>query len=150
MRHDLLAAELIKRLRGSKSQTAFSRHLGYRCNVLYTWESGRRWPTASVFLRVALKARIDVHAGLKRFLGNAPPWLPKDVTKPELIGLLLDELRGGTSIVELARRVGTNRVSAARWLHNQAEPRLPDFLRMIDAASGRLLDFVAIFVEPHT
>src|SRR5262245_31263657 len=70
MRHEVLAAELIKSLRGKRSQTAFSRHLGYRCNVLYTWESGRRWPTAATFLKVASKARIDLGGGLKRFLGT--------------------------------------------------------------------------------
>lgn len=148
MRHEVLAAELIKSLRGKRSQTAFSRHLGYRCNVLYTWESGRRWPTAATFLKVAQKARIDLNAGLKRYLGTTPDWLAGNSLDRKQVAQLLEHLRGSRSIVELARRVGTNRVSVSRWLHNQAEPRLPDFLKMIDASSARLLDFVAIFVDP--
>ncbi len=149
MQHDVLAAQLIRALRGKRSQTAFSRHLGYRCNVLYTWESGRRWPTAATFLRVAQRSKIDVGAGLRQFLGSSPRWLRGDVARSEVIAKVLEELRGGTSIVELARRVGTNRVSLSRWLHGKAEPRLPELLRVVDAASSRLLDFVAIFVEPR-
>ncbi len=149
MRHEILAAELIRALRASRSQTAFSRHLGYRCNVLYTWESGRRWPTAATFLRVAQRAKVDVAAGLRRFLGTSPRWLQGDVAQPEVVARLLEELRGGMSIVELARRIGTNRVSVSRWLHAKAEPRLPELLRMVEGASSRLLDFVAVFVPPQ-
>jgi transcriptional regulator with XRE-family HTH domain len=148
MRHEVLAAELIKSLRGKRSQTAFSRHLGYRCNVLYTWESGRRWPTAATFMRVAQRTRIDVNQGLKRFLGTTPDWLGGHVPDRKQLAALLEHLRGKQSIVELSRRVGSNRVSVSRWLHNQAEPRLPDFLRLVDSCSARLLDFVAIFVDP--
>jgi transcriptional regulator with XRE-family HTH domain len=149
MRHEVLAAELIRALRGKRSQTAFSRHLGYRCNVLYTWESGRRWPTAATFFKVAAKARIDLDGGLRRFLGTSPDWLKAGSVDRKATAALLEHLRGGTSIVELARKVGTNRVSVSRWLHNQAEPRLPEFLKLVDVASSRLLDFVAIFVEPR-
>lgn len=149
MRYEVLAAQLIRALRGKRSQTAFSRHLGYRCNVLYTWESGRRWPTAANFFVVAQRSKIDVARGLREFLGISPPWLRGDVARPEIVARLLDELRGGASIVELARRVGVNRVSVSRWLHAKAEPRLPELLRLIDAASSRLLDFIAVFVEPQ-
>ncbi|HMJ10823.1 MAG TPA: DUF4423 domain-containing protein, partial [Polyangiaceae bacterium] len=36
----------------------------------------------------------------------------------------------------------------SRWLKGDAEPRLPEFLTLIDAASLRLLDYVATFVDP--
>jgi hypothetical protein len=93
--HETVARELIRALRGDRSQTAFSRHLGYRCNVLYTWESGRRWPTAATFFRVSLKAKVDVAAKLPDFLGMHPEWLtegrPMDRAR---VALLLRELRG--------------------------------------------------------
>ncbi len=117
---------------------------------MYSWESGRRWPTAQIFFTVALRSRVDVRAGLKQFLGTTPDWLEQGaVDRAELIAQLLDELRGGMSITELARRVGSNRVSVSRWIHAQAEPRLPELLALIEAASSRLLDFIAIFVEPR-
>jgi DNA-binding transcriptional regulator YiaG len=149
MNHEVVAAQLIRHLRGSRSQTAFSRHLGYRGNVLYSWESGRRWPTAAVFFRAAMKSKIDLRERLQSFLGTTPDWFRQDLTQPETVAQLLDELRGGMSIAELSRRVGTHRASVSRWLHGQAEPRLPELLRVIGAASSRLLDFVAIFAPPQ-
>jgi transcriptional regulator with XRE-family HTH domain len=149
MRYEAVSAELIRAVRGKRSQLAFSRHLGYRCNVLYTWESGRRWPTIATFVRAALRTRIDVFAGLQSFVGADADWLTADVADPKQLAVLLDKLRGTTPVAELARRVGINRVSVSRWLHGQAEPRLPDFLQLVEAACGRALDFIALFVEPR-
>jgi transcriptional regulator with XRE-family HTH domain len=150
MRHEDVAKELIRALRGKRSQTALSRHLGYRCNVLYTWESGRRWPTAATFFRLALKSKLDLGAALPGFLGSTPEWLRAPLAEPSSVAALLRELRGGMTTVALARRAGVHRVSVSRWLSAQAEPKLPEFLRLVDAASSRLLDFVALFANPES
>ena len=42
-----LSRELLVALRGQRSQVQWSRRLGYRSNVAYAWESGRRWPNAA-------------------------------------------------------------------------------------------------------
>jgi transcriptional regulator with XRE-family HTH domain len=146
---EALAKELVRALRGKRSQVALSRRLGCQSNVVYAWESGRRWPTAATFLRLAQLARIPLHERLAEFLGGLPPALvAADWAEPSASAALLEHLRGGTTIVELARRVGTNRVSVSRWLKGSAEPRLPDFLRLIEGTSLRLLDFVAVFTSP--
>lgn len=149
MDHEALAGEILRELRGSRSQTAFSRHLGYKCNVLYTWESGRRWPTAETFFRVATKARIDWPAKLRTFLGSAPQWLPKKAGQDgSWIVAFLEELRGSVSLVEVARRMRIHRATVSRWLNGKAQPKLPEFLHLVDVMSERLMDFVALFVEP--
>jgi transcriptional regulator with XRE-family HTH domain len=149
MDYDALAKQLIRALRGKRSQVALSRRLKCRSNVLYSWESGRRWPTAATFFQLAETVRVSLGPGLGEFLGGLPPNLAgADWTQPLASAQLLEHLRGGTTIVELARRVGTHRVSVSRWLKGTAEPRLPDFLRMVEGASLRLLDFIAVFVSP--
>jgi transcriptional regulator with XRE-family HTH domain len=149
MDYETLSKQLIRALRGKHSQVWLSRRLHCRSNVLYSWESGRRWPTAATFFRLALALRVPVNAGLGAFLGGLPPSLAQaDFSEPESSARLLEHLRGGTTVVELARRVGIHRVSVARWLKGSAEPRLPDFLKLIDMSSVRLLDFVAVFVSP--
>jgi hypothetical protein len=60
----------------------------------------------------------------------------------------LEDLRGHSPIQDLAGRIGRSRFRVARWLRGTAEPRLPDFLRMIEATSLRLLDFIASLVDP--
>lgn len=147
--HEGLSSELVRALRGHRSQTAFARRLGYRSNVVYTWESGRRWPTASAFLRAAARVGLDVGAGLRTFLRTEPGWIAGlDPTSPEAVAALLADLRGDTPIGQVATRAGRTRFAVSRWLRGQSEPRLPDLLRMVEATSLRLLDFVAIFTDP--
>ena len=68
MDHDLLAGQLIRALRGKRSQVALSRRLQYDSNVLYTWESGRRAPTAAVFFDLARRVGVDVPQAIDNFL----------------------------------------------------------------------------------
>jgi len=72
--------------------------------------------------------------------------VPSELGTRAGIAQLLAQLRGKTSLVELARRSGYSRFSIARWLSGAAEPRLPEFLAMIEAASFRCLDFLSHFV----
>jgi transcriptional regulator with XRE-family HTH domain len=144
-----LGREFLRVLRGSRSQTALSRRLGYRTNVVYAWESGRRWPTTAVVFSALRRLRVDVHGSLKKFFANAPSWLDEiDPASAEGVARLLSEVRGKVPVVELARRTGRSRYAIARWLSGAAEPRFPDFLRVLEAASLRVLDFVALFVDP--
>ncbi|HEX6242958.1 MAG TPA: DUF4423 domain-containing protein [Polyangiales bacterium] len=141
----------MRALRGGRSQAAFSRRAGYRTNVAYMWEAGRTFPTASVALSVAARAGVDVRAALTRFYRVAPDWLAQtpDLTQPAALCALLEDLRAGRPLVQLAASVGRNRFAVARWVHGEAEPRLPDFLRLIEGLTLRLLDFVAAFVDPE-
>ncbi len=149
MQHEKVAREFLVALRAHRSQTAFSRWLGYRSNVVYTWEAGRRWPTGAETLRACHKARVDVSAALVRFYGHRPGWLDRhEPWTPEGVACLLEDLRGRTSITELAETAGISRYSVSRWLSGHTQPRLPDFLRIVEAASQRLLDLLAALVDP--
>ena len=147
--YERLSSELLRRLRGRRSQVGFSRRLRYRSNVAYLWESGRSWPTAARFAAAAERIGVDVRAAVGRFYRSEPAWLAgADLTTAGGIARLLEDLRGDTSIIEIAQRVGKNRFAVSRWLKGETEPRLPDFLRLVEATSGRLLDFVALFADP--
>jgi transcriptional regulator with XRE-family HTH domain len=149
MNHEKLAIELIRALRGRRSQVALSRRMRCKSNVLYTWESGRRFPTAAVFFELAERVGIDTSEIVARFLGTLPAALQRArMRDPSAVAALLEHLKEGTTLLELAKRVGTNRVSVGRFLKAEAEPRLPMFLKLIEASSLRLLDFVDGFVSP--
>lgn len=146
--YDTLSRELVRALRGPRSQGQLSRRLGCRSNVIYTWEAGLRWPTAAVTMDLAARTRVDTAAAWARFFRTPPAWLEEaDVSRPATLARLLDDLRGAVPVVEVARRAGRSRFAVARWLSGDAEPRLPDFLRLIEATSLRLLDWLACFVE---
>lgn len=149
MDHERLSSELMRALRGRRSQVAFSRRLGYRSNVAYLWESGRAFPTAARFFAACARVGVEPAAALERFYRGRPAWLDDaDLTQAAGPAALLSDLRGGTPVAELARAAARSRFAVGRWLKGEAEPRLPDFLRMVEATSLRLLDFVACLVDP--
>lgn len=147
--YERLAADLLRAIRGRRSQAAFARRVGCRSNAIYTWEAGRNFPTAARTFYAAKRAGIDGLAALRRFYVRPPSWLDhSDPTRPEVLARLLDDLRGKNSVQAIARSTGRSRFAVARWLKGQTEPRLPDFLRLIEGTSLRLLDFVACLVDP--
>lgn len=149
MNFDRIASELLRAIRGKRSQLAFSRRLGYRSNIAARWEAGRCWPTAAGTLSALQRTGLDVRACLRAFFRIDRPWLTDlDPCTREGVAALLGDLRGNVSIVEVAHTAGFSRFSVARWLHGDAQPKLPEFLQLIEALSLRLLDFVGVFTDP--
>lgn len=148
--HHDLSRELVRSLRGSRSQRQLSRRLQYTANVVYLWESGRRWPTGATFLWLAHRTGVDVGAALDRIRpgawqeGHVEPW------HPQALAAWMRSVQGGTPATELARRLDKSRDAVGRWLRGDAEPRLPDLLAFVEVASTRLLDFVRGFCDPAT
>lgn len=149
MDYDRIGQELLRALRGSRSQTALSRRLGYSTNVIYTWEAGRRSPTLRDLWSVARCVAVRPEDALKRFLTVVPRELGR--LKPDTVdgvAALLRELRGDQPLQGLAASTGYSRHALSRWFAGRAEPTLPQALALIDAASFRALDFVACLVDP--
>ncbi|HXK16927.1 MAG TPA: DUF4423 domain-containing protein [Polyangiaceae bacterium] len=147
MDHESLGKELVRSLRGERSQVGLSRRLGYTSNVLYTWESGRRAPNASAFFRLAARAGVELEAALTTFLSDRGAVL-SDVRRPSGIAVLVRALLADWPIVELAASVGADRTTVGRWVSGATEPKLPELLRIVETTTQRLLDFVAIFADP--
>ena len=137
------ASEFLRALRGQRSQVQLARRLGYAANPITEWERGRRFPTVHEVLEIARVCGVDVGAAFARFAPN---------TRLEKHGAgfalaeWLTAARGSTSIGDLAQRADRSRYSVSRWLNGKATPRLPDFLRLLDAITGRVHDWLAEFV----
>lgn len=144
-----ISAEWVQVLRGRRSQAEFSRYLGYRSNVVHRWESGASWPTASKFLQACESRGKDVGAAYKQFLRRGPDWLQgAGPSSAQAVAALLRRLKGKVTIATLAQLSGYNRYAVSRWLDGKTEPRLPEFLTLVEAASRRSLDFIATLEEP--
>jgi transcriptional regulator with XRE-family HTH domain len=140
-----VASQVLRALRGKRSQIGFSRRLGYRSNVACDWEASRRFPTAAEALRAARRIGRDVHGAFAAFqpacasaLGEAPPYQ---------VHTWLRELAGSMAVAELAARSGISRFAIARWREGTTKPRLPDFLALVEAISGRASDLVHALVS---
>lgn len=145
----LVAADLVRGLRGARTQAELSRRLGYRSNIVHRWESGKCWPSAATFLAACARTRPAIADCFERFFGRRPAWLdPRAPFTRASVAAFLRDLRGKTPLVELAARSGYGRYSVGRWLRGSAEPKLPEFLALIEASSRRLLDFLALLTDP--
>jgi transcriptional regulator with XRE-family HTH domain len=149
MDHDLLASELVRQLRGTRSQGALNRRLGRSSNVAHAWERGARRPTASDFFKLARVARVDVARVLADFAGT-PNLAFGRTFDVRSTAAWLNALARDRSQADLAAGVQRDRNTVGRWLSGASEPRLPDLLRFIEVTTRRMLDFVAQFVDPKS
>jgi hypothetical protein len=140
---EVAASQLLRALRGKRSQQAFARRLGYRANPITDWEHGRRYPTARETLRAAARTGRNVVTAFSRFT----PRVPLQLKAAEFeVAEWLSRLVGQTPISALARSTGHSRSSLARWLAGTAHPRLPDFLGLVDVVTGRVPELIAELV----
>jgi transcriptional regulator with XRE-family HTH domain len=146
MNYEAAAKELIRALRGKRSQLALSRRLGLKSNVVYRWESGRAWPTAQQLFQLA---RITARR-------IAPPLASFAQTLPTLAietragaAAFITALAQPFTVNEVARRVGVSRFVVSRWLAGSSAIRLPELLALVEATTLRVLDFIAIFCDPR-
>jgi transcriptional regulator with XRE-family HTH domain len=138
--HDA-ARQLLRAIRGRRSQVAFSRRLGYRGNVAAKWEGGHRFPTFAEAIRAAERVGIDVSAAFVSFhAASAPSWSANELAP------WLNALRGRANQAGLAERSGLSRQQVGRLLSGRAEGRLPEVMALIDAMTGRLPDLVGALV----
>jgi transcriptional regulator with XRE-family HTH domain len=144
-----LSCELMNHLRGEHSQRKFSQLLGFSSNVAYMWETGRRYPEASVFFKAAHKREPQFGTRFLALLRLATPALGRATLRtPRGVNRLVEYLCQGANRSELARRVGVDRTTLSRWITGQTEPRLPELLLLVETTTQQLLMVVALLSDP--
>jgi hypothetical protein len=144
-----VSRELVRALRGRRSRVELSRRLGYRSNIVRRWEAGECFPSAADFLRACTRLRPRVALLFAGFFQRVPDWWDADAGfSSAAIAAFLRDLRGKTPIGSIAAHTGFNRFSVGRWLTGKAEPRLPEFLCLVEACSRRTIDLIAGIVDP--
>jgi DNA-binding phage protein len=143
-----VARQLVRSIRGHRSQVALSRRLGFRGNPVADWESGRREPTAAGLLHAARRCGLDVDAAFVAFHAATAPAL--GAGDDAGVAAWLSALRGGTAISDVAARSGLSRFQVSRVLSGQTRPRLTEWLLLVEALTGRVDDWVAALVPIET
>lgn len=143
---DAASRELVRALRGARTQVALSRALGYRTNVLFAWESGRDEVGITVFLRLLRQLHRDPNEWLTAFGRGAPECA---LVSAADVGKYLTHLAGERGISNLAERLGVSRYVVGRWLSGKTEISLADFLRFVELTTLAVLDLVALLVDPR-
>lgn len=147
MQWDLLSSELVRALRGKRTQKQLSQKLGCRSNVLFAWENGRDSPSARKFFELCHATGKPPMAILAQFKRGEPE---SSVLTQAGTSEWLRLLAGNRSAPELARGLGRDRHAVGRWLRSQTEMPLPVLLQFIELTTLGLLDFLACVVDPRS
>ncbi len=148
-----IAREFVRALRGKRSQMAFSKRLGYASNVAAQWEGGRRMPTATRCLAIAVRLGLDVNGAFHRFHKETARAAGIGETRNKhgiddaQLAAWLRALRGTRSSSEIAAASGLSRYQVARALSGSVKPRLPEFFDLVHALTRRLPEFISEFVD---
>lgn len=145
---EAVTRELVRALRGERSQEAVRRRLRYGSNVVYHWESGRRYPTVAGLLWLAHRTGVDLVERLRAFGLNLPeghrdPWTVEGAAE------LFQLLQGHRPANDLADALGVSRHKVGRWIRGDAEPRFPDFLQMVEFWTARSTDLLTELCDPQ-
>ena len=139
-----MTRQLLRAIRGKRSQVAFSRRLGYRGNPVADWEAGRREPTAAGLLTGCERSGIDVPAAFARF--HPPTAEALGDGDDAGVARWLSAVRGNTPIGDIAARASLSRYQVSRFLSGATRPRVTEWLQLVEALTGRVVDLVAELV----
>lgn len=134
--------QLIRALRGERSQAAFARRIGVSTQTIANWEAGRRIPSATRVLEAAKVVGADVSGAFDQFdrkLCSVP-------TDDQDMGEWLTRLTAERTVKQVATRMDVSRYRMSRWMTGDTRVPLPDFLKLIDMLTRRLSDWVAVLV----
>ena len=145
---ELLSRDLMRALRGARSQPAFSRGLGFRSNAAYLWEHGRRYPEVSAFLKAGLARDARLGPALARFFEQPlDTFEGRRALSLRNVTRLVVQLLGTGSKRDVAAQLGVDRTTLGRWCAGKTEPRLPQFLSLVQLSTQRLIEFISLFVD---
>ncbi|HSC86256.1 MAG TPA: DUF4423 domain-containing protein [Polyangiaceae bacterium] len=142
----LLARELVRELRGRRTQKQLSQALGSQSNVLFAWESGRDAPSARRFFELCAAVAKPPETVIETFHRGR---LEGPLTTREGVAAWLRSLVGNRSVGDLCAGLGRDRYAVGRWLRGQTDVPLPDLLAFIELTTLGLLDFLACLVDPQ-
>lgn len=134
--------EILSALRGSKSQMALSRALGYSFNQVHRWEKGITQIAWSDYLRFADRCKINPSEQLRLALAYSDS--AYDVSQ------LLSFLFARTDLTKVSETSGISLFSLKRWLQKKAEPKLCDILRLVEVLTPCLADLAQALSGGHS
>lgn len=142
MVHDIdyeeLTTQLIKTLRGTQSQRTLSRRLGYKSNVVYHWESGRRSPTTLQMFEV-----LELVSPEKFQRSSVAR-----IREPRQLGKYMDDLAPAFHHSDVGDIVDRSTQTIRRWLSGESQPRFPEFLEFLEITRRASLDWISEFIDP--
>ena len=142
-----LSQELVKSLRGKRTQGALSRRLGFKTNVVYRWESGQRKFKVSDLIALLSIRQPDAVERLWQYAGfETTP--PGDTMDGFDYARWLGVLKGDRTVEEVALGVDLKPAVLRRIFRGDSDPPVDRLLMLVQAMTGRIIDFIELMTDP--
>lgn len=138
MIHAQIVSELIRALRGRRSQSQLSRRLGFSYNQVSRWESGER--------AIRWKDFVELCAACGQPLGKNVLLLGGEPARPADHSAIFTALFDTSDPAELSARAGVSRHVARLWLDPEKSVDLEDVLRVAEGRGRSPAVFLANFL----
>jgi DNA-binding transcriptional regulator YiaG len=143
---DARARAFLAEVRSGEPTTALSGRLGYRGDAVADWENGKKVPATEEILRFCRARGVDVFAAVTRFdPGSASALRDLDTEGVAAWARALCQRHEPRS---LAHRMGAPPAMVRRWLGGQVRPSWPEFVGLVEAATGRSEDLLRELAPP--
>lgn len=134
MNANQISKELVKTIRGRKSQIQLSQKLGFGGNQVYRWESGLRKISWLDFVALAKTCKCPLADSLDRlFKYNGKL---SDTTR------LTQFLVGDAKIVKVSQETMISRFAISKWLKGVSSPSLEEIILLIHHCQHALFEFL--------
>jgi|GEM_PF-3467194 len=131
-----LIKELLKRLRGERSQEVLNRKFGFTFNQIYRWESGVTKMSWNEFTQFCHYLDIPLEKITTSLITGLPEEAP--ISSPNLIRQLL----GNMGIEKFATRYKLSRKAVSKWLSGDSTPNLEQVLFLFHNHAGQLVKWL--------
>lgn len=126
-------SEILTILRGKKPSSLVSQKMGFKTNVVYSWERKQRsmsWVQFVKFCEVVDRKFIEDFRLFFR--------IENDLKQSELV---VAQLIGDCSNLEIAKILGIAKSKVSKWLHGKQEPSYQDIMMLASISGGQLAAF---------
>lgn len=134
LNYKILSQDLLRGVRGRRSQDYVNRKLGFSGNQVYRWEKGLRFIDWSDFVRVCALLDKDLEGIFRIQFG----YREKSLESPQVVRHLL----GSMKTPEAVRATGFSRSVLTKWMKGTTSPQLHQILKLLENPNRLLLPFV--------
>jgi hypothetical protein len=138
MNYEIIKNELLKAVRGKKTQGFINQKLKRGFNQAYRWEAGYSEISWLQFVELCQICRVDLDRAIRSTFA-----FPHSCRR---FDLLIQFLIGKTDSVSLAKTLSVSSFRVRRWLGGKVAPDLRDMLILFDRVARQLPEFVGSLV----
>lgn len=141
----LLVKEVLRDLRGKKSQGQINNRFGFDYNKVAKWENGELSISWTEFLQYATPPEEDENKRITHYLSYYLGYSGSAKELTELLKHLIAKL----PLEQVALTINCSKATLYRWLKGETEPSLDYIFKILFLVDNNFLKFISTFSDPN-